>query len=368
MRSVTGCLPKPKRAVDKRELKLAVDLIERMKGSFDHSAYHDRYRERLMAIIDKKRKGQTITVPEVEERKAPRRSPGRTRGEPGGGGRAEQGEERRPARPKRRSRVRRQVEVIAVPSPRPSSSPWRSSSAVFALREGGLWLLLYPLYLLTREGAIGSPAAALRHAREIVAAERFAGLAVEDRIQRVATLSPLVRDAFAAYYEWAFYPLLACVVIWLGIAHRDVYRRTRRALIVALALAAIVFLLFPTAPPRMLPGLGIHDTVGMHDHDVGSFHGISYNPYAAMPSMHVGWSLIVAGGVIRAVRSPWLRGIAVAHPLVMATATIATGNHYLLDCVAGAGIGLLAILAAGTATSPKRSYVRAPAVIAGSGG
>ena len=64
-------VPKRTRAVDKKELKLAVDLIERMKSSFDHSAYHDRYRERLMAIIGKKGKGETITVPEAEERKAP---------------------------------------------------------------------------------------------------------------------------------------------------------------------------------------------------------------------------------------------------------------------------------------------------------
>ena len=113
-------------------------------------------------------------------------------------------------------------------------------------------------------------------------------------------------------------PTAGCILIWLGFTHRGVYLQTRRALVVALALAAIVFLMFPAAPPRMLPGLGIHDTVGMDDHDAGSFHGISYNPYAAMPSMHVGWSLIVAGGVVRAVQSPWVRGIAIAHPLVMA--------------------------------------------------
>ena len=71
IRDGDGILPDRKRTVDKRELKLAVDLIERMKGTFDHSAYHDRYRERLMAIIDKKRKGETITAPEVEERNAP---------------------------------------------------------------------------------------------------------------------------------------------------------------------------------------------------------------------------------------------------------------------------------------------------------
>jgi DNA end-binding protein Ku len=71
IRDRDGILPDRKRAVDKRELELATDLIERMQGSFDHSAYHDRYRERLMSIIEKKRKGETITAPKAEERKAP---------------------------------------------------------------------------------------------------------------------------------------------------------------------------------------------------------------------------------------------------------------------------------------------------------
>jgi DNA end-binding protein Ku len=71
IRDPGGILPERKRAVDKRELKLAVDLIERMQGAFDHSAYEDRYRERLLAIIAKKRKGETITAPEAEERSVP---------------------------------------------------------------------------------------------------------------------------------------------------------------------------------------------------------------------------------------------------------------------------------------------------------
>ncbi|MDX6628849.1 MAG: end-binding protein Ku [Gaiellales bacterium] len=71
IRTPEAILPDRKATVDKGQLKLAVDLIERMQGSFDHSAYHDRYRERLMAIVDKKRKGQTITAPKVEERRAP---------------------------------------------------------------------------------------------------------------------------------------------------------------------------------------------------------------------------------------------------------------------------------------------------------
>ncbi len=71
IRPAGDILPERKRTVDKRELKLAIDLIERMQGSFDHAAYHDRYRDRLMQIIDRKRKGETIAAPETQERKAP---------------------------------------------------------------------------------------------------------------------------------------------------------------------------------------------------------------------------------------------------------------------------------------------------------
>ena len=71
IRDLEDVLPDKTASVDKGQLKLAVDLIERMQGSFDHAAYHDRYRDRLMKIVDAKRKGKTITVPEVEERRAP---------------------------------------------------------------------------------------------------------------------------------------------------------------------------------------------------------------------------------------------------------------------------------------------------------
>jgi DNA end-binding protein Ku len=71
IRDRDGILPGKKPSVDKGQLKLAVDLIERMKGSFDHAAYHDRYRERLMAIVEKKRKGETISAPEGKPRSAP---------------------------------------------------------------------------------------------------------------------------------------------------------------------------------------------------------------------------------------------------------------------------------------------------------
>jgi hypothetical protein len=241
---------------------------------------------------------------------------------------------------------------------RVAARPARAGNALFVAREIALWLLLYPLYLLTRDGAKSAPATAHRHARELVDVERWLHLAIEHGVQRIATASPIGKAAFDVYYEWAFYPLLAAVLVWLGLTHRDLYRHSRRALFFALAIASIFFLLLPTAPPRMLPALGIHDTVGMQQHDAGSFHGISYNPYAAMPSMHVGWSLIVAAGVFRAVRTYWVRALAIMHPLLMSAATIATGNHYLLDCMAGAAIGLLALFAVNL---PSTASEQAPA-------
>ena len=87
IRPAKGILPDKKGSVDKGQLKLAVDLIERMQGTFDHSAYHDRYRERLMAIVDKKRKGETIT--RSGSARAPRA------GRPDGGARGESQRSRR---------------------------------------------------------------------------------------------------------------------------------------------------------------------------------------------------------------------------------------------------------------------------------
>ena len=90
-----------------------------------------------------------------------------------------------------------------------------------------------------------------------------------------------------------FAPLIVAVLVWLGLCDRDCYRELRMLLFVSLAIAVVFYVLYPTAPPRLVPSLGIADTDGPAGHDTGSFAGIRFNPYAAMPSMHVGWSLLV---------------------------------------------------------------------------
>ena len=210
----------------------------------------------------------------------------------------------------------------------------------FALLELLTWASLYPAYLAIRGSSIDDGHAAIRHATDLVNVERATGLLHEADVQ--TAVSPIV-DAFSAYYMLGFGPLIATVLIWLGIKHRDLYRGLRTLLFVSLGLAVIGYVFYPTAPPRMVPGLGLADTVGLASHDTGSVAGIRFNPYAAMPSMHVGWSVLIGIFGFRATRSRWLKGFFVAHPLLMVLTVTATGNHYFIDALAGTAAALLAV-------------------------
>lgn len=145
---------------------------------------------------------------------------------------------------------------------------------------------------------------------------------------------------FGAYYMLGFAPVVAGTCIWLALRQPALYRELRTRLLVALALALVINVVFPAAPPRLVDELGIADTVGL---GAGSFLGVPFNPCPAMPSMHVGWSLLVARALRRELRPGALRQLATVHPVVMALTVTATGNHYFLDSVAGVLVALTAV-------------------------
>jgi hypothetical protein len=211
--------------------------------------------------------------------------------------------------------------------------------ARFAAFELSLWGLVYGLYLVVRGLSIASPDEALANAHGVVGLEEALGLFHEEGVQ--AAFGAL-DGALAVYYLLGFAPLLVGILVWLAIRHRPLYRELRTLLLVSISLAVFVHVLLPVAPPRLVPGLGIADTVGL-DHDHGSLAGIPFNPYAAMPSMHVGWSLLAGLFALKASRSLLLRGYFAVHPLLMAVAVTATGNHYFLDSLAGVLVALVAI-------------------------
>ena len=224
-----------------------------------------------------------------------------------------------------------------------AAEPIRAGVLRFVAFELGVWALLYAAYLAIRGATIGSPAEALANGRDIVALERALGIFHEARLQ--GALSAL-EWFFSAYYMVGFAPLIAATVLWLAWRQPQRYRELRTALLLSIGLASVVFVLFPAAPPRLIPGIGIIDTVGLSDHDSGSIAGVRFNPYAAMPSMHVGWSLLVGLAGYRAARRRTVRALFAAHPLVMVLAVTATGNHFALDALAGAAIAAAVLLLA----------------------
>jgi PAP2 superfamily len=250
----------------------------------------------------------------------------------------------------------RPAALFLIPSPtsadvgRPATSRRPSASgragtraaslARFAALELAIWAAVYGTYLVVRGLTIGAPAAAFDHAWEVVDLERALGIFHEPAVQQL--LGPLAA-VFAFYYMVGFGPLLGLVIVWLGLRHPESYRGLRNALLLSIALATVVFVAFSTAPPRLVGGLGIEDTVGLSSHDTGSFLGIRFNPYAAVPSMHVGWALLVGIFGFRAARARPLRVFFCLHPALMAMAVTATGNHFFLDAAGGVAVACLAL-------------------------
>jgi hypothetical protein len=175
--------------------------------------------------------------------------------------------------------------------------------------EGAAALTLYGLYELGRAVVGGDTAEADRHAHRVVALERSLHLFVEANVQRAVQAVPGLTGLFGVAYLTLHLTVTAGVLLWLHRRRPEGFAFVRTALLLASGLALVGFLVYPTAPPR-LAGVGIVDTVsGRHvDLNRGLVSSL-YNPYAALPSMHIGYALIVASGLLRHGRRLLVRAI-----------------------------------------------------------
>jgi hypothetical protein len=142
----------------------------------------------------------------------------------------------------------------------------------------------------------------------------------------------------------------AVVLLWLHQRRPTAFPFVRTTLLVASALALVSFLAYPTAPPR-LAGIGIADTVS--NGHVNLNHGLVsslYNPYAAVPSMHIGYALIVATSLLRYGEGRLVRALGMLYPAFVLLVVVATGNHFFLDAAAAALVAALALAAASLLT------------------
>ncbi|MBK6014407.1 bifunctional glycosyltransferase 87/phosphatase PAP2 family protein [Streptomyces sp. MBT53] len=187
----------------------------------------------------------------------------------------------------------------------------------------------------------GGRATAEHHGHQILSIEQFLHIDIEHAVNHWVVKVDFLREFFNFYYE-SFHFVVPLSVMAVLYWRRPVdYRWARSSLGFATLLALVGFWLYPLAPPRLLPGLGIIDTVhGVQDFskpDYGTLTALT-NQYAAMPSLHFGWSLWC--GVVIAIIAPkwWMKALGLLHPFFTVSAIVATGNHWVLDAAGGAAV------------------------------
>lgn len=218
-------------------------------------------------------------------------------------------------------------------------SRWRTALRTIAV-DAFIVVLGIVVYFGTRGLTAGSPAVAQRHAEDILALEEALGLDVEASVQAlVVDLDPLVTLANWVYI-WGHWPVIVVTLVWLALHHRTVFLRLRNAMIASGALGLCVYTTYPVAPPRLMDR-GFVDTVTEQSSAYRVLQPPAFvNQYAAMPSLHVGWDLVVGLALVAAASTLTVRTIGRLMPGVMAAATVLTANHYVLDVVVGAAFGL----------------------------
>jgi len=181
---------------------------------------------------------------------------------------------------------------------------------------------------------------AMANARKVDNLERAFNFAWEQSVQHTFLRVPELIEAMNVFYFVGHFVLTAVFFLWLYNRSRDGYRSFRNGFLVATAIAVFIHWQFPTAPPRLLAGLGIEDTVRvLWNIDIGSPHASAVsNPVAAVPSLHAGWAFGVGIGLIRYARRPGLRILGAIYPIVVVLTIVVTGNHFIFDALAGVAV------------------------------
>jgi membrane-associated phospholipid phosphatase len=209
-----------------------------------------------------------------------------------------------------------------------------------ALRQVSLFALAYLGYRLVRGLVEGNANAAFAHARDLISLERGMHLFVEPSIQAWASSSHFVMEVSSWIYVNAQTSVTIGALVYLYLRHNRNFYFVRNMFMIAMAIALVGYTAFPTAPPRFMPEWGFVDSVsdftGVHvDGHSASISAVT-NLYAAVPSMHVAFALMIGWSLARLVRSSFARVAWILYPFLMTFVIVVTANHFLVDAVLGA--------------------------------
>ena len=210
------------------------------------------------------------------------------------------------------------------------------------LLEVFLLVPAYVLYQLVRGSVDGRTAEAFHRATKLVDIEQALGIFWEAELQSAILTWDIAVRLVNTVYVWGHLPLLIAVAVWLFTFHRQRYSLFRNAFLISGAIGLVLFWLLPTAPPRYLQYWGFVDTAVK----TGSYYIFQppafVNQYAAMPSLHFGWSVLAATAVFVNLRAPFRYG-ALVLPVISLGGVVLTANHFFLDAVAGAAVATLGL-------------------------
>ena len=196
-------------------------------------------------------------------------------------------------------------------------------------------------YFQVRGLTNGAPAVAFEHARDIMRLEERLCLDAEHLLQAPVTASHVLEMLANWVYIWGHWPVIVVTMAWLAWHHRREFLRLRDAMLISGAMGLVVFVTYPVAPPRLVEG-DLVDTVTESSHAYRVLQPPNFvNQYAAMPSLHAGWDLLVGISIATAGAYLAVRMIGWVLPVLMTYAVVATANHYVVDVIVGLAFALV---------------------------
>jgi hypothetical protein len=217
-----------------------------------------------------------------------------------------------------------------------------------AARQIALFVGAYFAYALVRGYADepGVAATAFANARGIISLERTLNIFVEPSVQAWSYGSGLLVDGASWVYINAQTSVTVGALLWMYLFRNESFYFVRNMMLTAMAVALVGYIVFPTAPPRFFPEWGFLDSVSEFTGVEPASDGVSavFNPYAAIPSMHVAFALMIGWSLAQLVQGRVARAAWWAYPVIVTYVIVATGNHFLMDAVLGAataGLGAL---------------------------
>jgi hypothetical protein len=216
------------------------------------------------------------------------------------------------------------------------------------LRQLLLFCGAYWLYRFVRGFTDGKVAQAFDNARDLIHIEQGMGLFVEPAVHAWARGSSLMIDATSWLYVNSHFVVTTVTLAFIYLRRNPSFYFIRNMFMVAMGIALVLYAAYPTAPPRFMPEYGFQDSVAQFTGVTaeGSSADALYNPFAAVPSMHVAFALMLGVPMAYMARRVWVKALWSLYPALVTFVVVATANHWWFDAFTGAVTAGVAALAA----------------------